>query len=200
MASIFDVLVKQMGGEVTKQISKQLGASEDVTRNAMPEVVGLLLGALANNTRKPGGAQALSNALNKDHDGGILDDISGFLDNFKDGEGDGILRHVLGDKRTAVEQRLSSDTGLDTGSIANFLTMVAPLILGVLGKNQKQSGLTAESLAGLLQTERSRTQQSVPQSASILSQLLDADRDGDVTDDVAKMGLGFLSKLFRRSK
>lgn len=200
MAGIFDVLLKQMGGEVTKQISKQLGASESTTKNAMPEVVGLLLGALANNTRRPGGAEALNNALTEDHDGGILDDISGFLGNFKQGEGDGILGHVLGDKRAAVEQKLSSDTGLDIGSIANLLTMVAPLVLGVLGKNQKQSGLTAEGLAGLLQTERSRALQSAPQSANILSQLLDADGDGDVTEEVAKMGLGFLSKLFRRGK
>jgi hypothetical protein len=198
MASVFDMLIKQMGGEVTKQISKQLGASENTTKNAMPKVVGLLLGALANNTRRPGGAEALNDALTEDHDGGILDDIGGFLDDFKQGEGDGILGHVLGDKRGAVEQKLSSDTGLDIGSIANLLTMVAPMVLGLLGKTQRQSGLDAEGLAGLLQTERSRALQSAPQSANILSQLLDADGDGDVKDDVAKMGLGFLSRLFRR--
>jgi hypothetical protein len=166
----------------------------------MPEVVGLLLGALANNTRRPGGAEALNNALTEDHDGGILDEIGGFLDDFKQGEGDGILGHVLGDKRGAVEQKLSSNTGLDIGSIADLLTMVAPMVLGLLGKTQRQSGLDAEGLAGLLQTERSRALQSAPQSANILSQLLYADGDGDVTDDVAKMGLGFLSKLFRRGK
>jgi len=37
MASVFDMLIKQMGGEVTKQISKQLGACENTTKNAMPE-------------------------------------------------------------------------------------------------------------------------------------------------------------------
>lgn len=200
MSSLVEMLAGQLGGEAIKQISKHLGTAEDKTRNAMPEVVGLLVGALAGNAQRPGGAEALSSALSKDHDGTILDDLGGFLDNFKQGPGDGILRHVLGAKRATVERKLSGDTGLDTSAIANMLTMVAPIVLGALGKTQRQSGLNAQSLAGLLQTERTRALSAAPQSAGLLNQLLDADGDGDVKDDVAKMGLGLLGKLFGRRK
>lgn len=200
MSSILEMLTSQLGGVMTTQIGQQLGMNEEATKSAMPEALGLLLGALAGNTRRSEGAEALSNALAKDHDGSILDDVGGFLANFQQGSGEGILRHVLGTKRSAVEERMSKSTNLDAATIGKLLTMLAPIVLGALGKTQRSEGLNAQGLAGLLQTERKQAASASPQAASIVSMLLDADGDGDVTDDVAKMGMGLLGKLLGRGK
>jgi hypothetical protein len=166
----------------------------------MPEVLGLLTEALARNSSRQDGAQALSNALAKDHDGSILDNLPDFIDNFQAGPGDGILRHVLGDKRGAVEERLSQESSLDIGSITKLLTMAAPLVMGFLGRSQKKEGLDVGALVGLLGAEREQARRVAPQSTGLLSQLLDSDGDGDITDDVAKIGGGLLSKLFGRKR
>ena len=107
MSSIIELLMDQLGGDALGQISRQVGAKEEDTAKAMPEVFGLLTDALARNSSRQEGAQALSNALAKDHDGSILNNLPDFINNFQDGPGDGILRHVLGDRRSAVEQGLS---------------------------------------------------------------------------------------------
>ncbi|MBN1272511.1 MAG: DUF937 domain-containing protein [Candidatus Aminicenantes bacterium] len=200
MASIIEVLMDQLSGEPLGKISNQLGARKRDTAKAMPEVLGLLTEALARNSSRKEGAQALSTALAKDHDGSILDNLPDFIDHFQDGPGDGILRHVLGDKRSTVEERLSKKSSLDIGSVTNLLTMLAPLVMGFLGRSQKQEGLDANSLAGLLGAEREQARRVAPKSTGLLGQLLDADGDGDITDDVVKIGGGLLGRLFRKKR
>jgi hypothetical protein len=200
MDSIINVLMDQLRGENLGKISNQIGAREKDTAKAMPEVLGLLTEALARNSSRGEGAQALSNALDKDHDGSVLDNLQDFINNYQNGPGDGILRHVLGDKRSAVEEKLSQKSSLDIGSITNLLTMLAPLVMGFLGKSKRQNNLDAGALANLLGMEREQARQVAPKSTGLLGQLLDADGDGSATDDVIRMGGSLLSRLFRRRK
>jgi len=200
MSSIIEVLMDQLKGENLGKISNQVGAREKETAKAMPEILGLLTAALARNSSREEGAQALAKALEKDHDGSILDNLPEFINNYQNGPGDGILRHVLGDNRRAVEERLSQKSSLDLGSITNLLTLLAPLVMGFLGRSKRQENLDTGALASLLGAEREQARRVAPKSTSLLNQLLDADGDGSATDDVIRMGGGLLSKLFGRRK
>lgn len=200
MSSIIEVLMDQLKGENLGKISNQVGAREKETAKALPEILGLLTEALARNSSREEGAQALSKALEKDHDGSILDNLPEFISNYQNGPGDGILRHVLGDNRRVVEERLSQKSSLDLGSITNLLTMLAPLVMGFLGRSKRQENMDTGALASLLGAEREQARRVAPKSTGLLNQLLDADGDGSATDDVIRMGGGLLSKLFRRRK
>ncbi len=174
MASILESLMGMLGGDTLGKISQQIGAPQDKTQQALPDVLAVLTGALAKNSSKQEGAQALSNALAKDHDGSILNinNLSDYISNYQSGDGNGILSHVLGNNRSAVEQGLSQKSGLDMGTIGNLLTMAAPLIMGALGKTQRQDGLNASSLSNLLGTEQNQAQSIAPGAVDILSQIL----------------------------
>lgn len=200
MSSIIEVLMDQLKGENLGKISNQVGAREKDAAKAMPEILGLLTEALARNSSREEGAQALSKALDKDHDGSILDNLPEFINNYQNGPGDGILRHVLGDNRRTVEERLSQKSSLDLGSITNLLTMLAPLVMGFLGRSKRQDNLETGALANLLGAEREQARRVAPKSTGLLGQLLDADGDGSATDDVIRMGGGLLSRLFGRRK
>lgn len=200
MSSIFDLLLNQLGGDAVGQISRQIGAPESATKQVLPDIIGVLTGALAKNASRPDGAEALAAALDKDHDGGILDNVTDFINNYQQGPGDGILGHVLGTKRPAVEKSISRSSGLDLSSVSSLLTMLAPILMGALGRSKQQGGLDAGSLAGLLGNERSRVEQAAPASTSILSKLLDSDGDGQVADDVGKAGISILSRLFGKRR
>ena len=69
-------------------------------------------------------------------------------------DGDGILRHLLGDQRQALEAELSLANGLDTGSTGRLLTMLAPIVMGVVGQAQRRLNLDSSGLAELLSRER----------------------------------------------
>jgi hypothetical protein len=147
------------------------------------------------NTDQPDGAESLFNALNRDHDGSILDNLGGFLGGAASGPGDGILGHVLGGKRRSVETGLSRMSGLDMGSIAKLLPILAPIIMGFLGRTQKQRGFDANSLSEFLTGERQRAQSRDPGGMGVLGDLLDTNDDGQVIDDVVKLGGSLLGGL-----
>jgi hypothetical protein len=192
---MLEMLAQTLGGNTVGQISNQIGADEGSTAKAISAALPILLGAMDRNTDQPGGAESLFNALNRDHDGSILDNVGGLLGGAQSGPGDAILGHILGAKRNSVESGLSQMSGLDLGSIGKLLPILAPIVMGMLGRTQRQQGLDAGGLSGYLTDERKRAQSRDPGAGDILGNLLDTDNDGQVIDDVVKLGTSLLGGL-----
>ena len=198
MSTLLSMLTQQLGGDTMKKISSQLGADENATKGAISASLPLLINALSRNASSDDGANALSNALSKDHDSGDLGNLQGFLGSSDTSAGDGILRHVLGGKQSAVQNGLSKSSGLDSSSVGKLMGMLAPLVMGTLGKVKKEKGLDTQGLAGFLGQERQAMESSEPKAMGFMSSLLDADRDGDVdASDMIKHGMSLVSKFFK---
>ena len=150
---ITKMILSTLGDSGLDKLSSQVGADQNSTKMALEGAIPSILGAMAKNTQSTQGAEGLLGALDRDHDGSILDDIGGFLgDSNRQQDGDGILKHVLGNNRSNVENSLSTKTGMSASSIAQILKIAAPLVLGYLGKEKKNSssGFDISSLSGLL--------------------------------------------------
>ena len=143
-----------------------------------------------------GGAAALESAL-ADHDGSVLGDPSEILAG--GGSGAGILGHVLGAKQLEVAQHIAGSSGLDLGSVAKLLPMLAPMVMGYLGRKQRADGLDAGGLAEMLGGEKKSLEGAGPGLGG-LSKILggDGDGDGDMMDDIKGMAGGLLGKLSGR--
>src|SRR5215210_7399932 len=122
--ALLDMVQQRLGSDAVHQISNRIGADPGTTGNAIDAALPLLLSALARNATQGNQAQAIDQAVSQDHDGGILDDIGGYLNRADSGRGAGILRHVLGGKQQTVESGLSQATGLDAGKAGQLLTML----------------------------------------------------------------------------
>jgi hypothetical protein len=191
MSGLLDGLMGQLGGPALQQISKQLGTDDATAQNAIGAALPMLLGALAKNASSADGAAALATALQAKHDGSILDDVAGALGNPQTGAaGAGILAHVLGGKQQVAAQGIAQAAGIDASKAGALLSMLAPLVLGQLGKAQRGGGLDAGGLAAMLGQERA----GLGGQAGGLLALLDRDGDGNVVDDV----MGMAGKLFGR--
>jgi hypothetical protein len=191
--SILDMLQQRLGGDAVNQISRQLGTDPASTQTAIAAALPMLVGALARNAQDPGKAGALANALGR-HDGSVLDDVAGYLGRGGDtGDGDGILGHVLSGRKETVQTGLGRAAGLDPVKAGMLLSMLAPLVMGALGKAQREKGLDTGGLAGMLGGEQQRATDAAPGVMGMLTSLLDRDRDGSVMDDIGGM-LGKLGK------
>lgn len=188
MNAISQVITQQLTGSATRQIATRLGISEGTANTAVQIAVPLILAALARNAAKPEGAQALHEAVATDHDGSILDNLKGYLGNPEAANGSGILGHVLGGQRPVVENNLAQATGLDQGSAGSLMELVAPLVMGAVGRTQQQNSLDSTGLAQYLGEQR---QQAAPGMMGQLSSMLDANQDGNVTDDLARIAGNF---------
>jgi hypothetical protein len=180
-----------LNNDTVSQISQQIGADEGTTSSAIQAALPMLLGGLANNSASDTGAASLLGALDRDHDGSVLDDVGGFLGNYASGQGSGILGHIFGGGQGTVEQGVSQASGLDMGKVGPLLMMLAPIVMGALGRTQREQSLGAGDLAGLLGGATQQMGSGSP-LVDMLSSVLDRDRDGSAIDDVAGMIGGFL--------
>ncbi|MEL6864771.1 MAG: DUF937 domain-containing protein [Bacteroidota bacterium] len=202
--NLMDLMQGQLTEGLIDQLSQQLGgADKQQTAAAASGAVSTILSALAKNAATPDGASALASALDNDHDGSILDDVMGMVSgsatpqNSRAANGAGILKHVLGGKQEGAATMLSQLSGLSSGQTGNLMTMLAPMVMGALGKTKQSQGLDAGSLAGLLSgTVQSATNQN--QELGLIGKFLDQDGDGSVMDDLTGMGMNLLGKFLKR--
>src|SRR6185295_1040320 len=187
MNLLTQILMQQLAGGAISQISNKIGADESTTAKAIALAVPLLTAALARNSTTPTGAAALNQAIAKDHDGSILDNLMGYLNNSESGNGAGILGHVLGGQRSNVENGLAQSTGLDPSAAGQLLETLAPLVMGALGKTQQQQGLDASGLSEFLGIQHQQAQSTAPDLLGMLGSFLDSNKDGSVMDDVSRI-------------
>jgi len=175
-----------LNSDTIKQISQQLEADEGATNDAIQAALPMLLGGLANNSASQSGATSLLGALDRDHDGSILDDLVGFLGDYLSGRGAGILGHIFGDQEGAVERGVSQASGLDLSKVGPLLMMLAPVVMGALGRARREQGMEAGDLPKEL---GNATQQTGGDQGLLgaLSSMFDMNRDGSAVDDIAGM-------------
>jgi hypothetical protein len=191
MNAISEMITQRISGAAAGQLAQRLGVSESTAQTAVQLAVPLILAALARNAAQPQGAQDLHQAVASDHDGSILDQLSSYLGNPQAANGSGILGHVLGGQRPAVESNLAQATGLDQNSAGSLLEMVAPLVMGAVGREQQQNGLDPDGLSQFLAQEQQAEAATNPDLMGTLSSMLDSNRDGSVADDLSRMAGGF---------
>ena len=178
MASMLEELAGALGGETLGQLAGALGADNDAVSKGVAAALPAILGGLARNSRQPEGAAAISNALGNDHDGSILDSLgavfggSPWAQQQATRHGDRILGHVFGQSRPRVEQQVQQSSGLSSGIVQKLLPLLAPIVMGYIGRKMRGGGDVASSL----QQERAQVQQNDGMFGAILD-MLDGDDD-----------------------
>ncbi len=189
MAGILDLLNSNLGKTLVNSASQQLGQNSGKTSSALTTALPLLLGAMKNNASSSDGANGLLSALGGKHDGSILNDVSSAVTDpnvLKDGAG--ILGHLFNGKEQNIAQAVGAKSGIDAGSAMNLLKMAAPIIMGYLGKQTRQQNVTDSNGIGNLLGDMIGGNSN--QQQSLVTQLLDADGDGSVIDDIIGMASG----------
>jgi len=191
---MMQILGQTLGAQDVEQIGSRLGVDGATAQKAIALSIPVLLEALSRNAAHPEGARALENAVERDHDGTILDDLGSLLSGGGSG-GEAILPHVLGSRQQNVQERIGRASGLDAAAVGQLLAMLAPIVLGALGRARQQGD---GDLGSILGGARAQVQRQAPQATDILSGILDANHDGSALDDVARMGISVLGGLFNR--
>jgi len=202
MNDIINEVSKHLNRDVLTQLARQVGSQDlQSVAKAASGIVELLADAIsrdANHNQRGGG---LFGAIEKDHDGGILGDLLGVLkgqtqvNNPKTMNGEGIISHLLGSKQVEAAQIISQMSGLHIFKSGVLMQLLAPIIMGVVGKKQRSGGLDLGGLAQILLGGGNRQQQQDNRGAGgLFGKLLDMDGDGNMMDDLLNIGMKILKK------
>ena len=192
--SLIEALGPLMSAGVASQVASALGIDERKAATALQVALPALVAALQRNAATADGLGSLTAALDRNHDGSVLDDVAGFLAGGGSPSGDSILAHVLGDRRDPLARSVGRSTGLDAASVMKLLSLVAPLVLGAIARARATGRAGSAGVSDVLAHASAGLQQKAPDLMSTLGGLLDANHDGTVADDLARMagGLGDL--------
>lgn len=204
MSGIMEMITQQLGGSMMQQMASKLGGNNEGVQRATAAAIPMILAAIKRNAGSRQGAESLSNALNKHSDGGMLGGLGGLLGGSSGGgsmmqEGGKILGHVFGGKQDNMASQLGKATGLGGKGAGDLMSMLAPMVMGALGKAKSQGNMGVSGLQDLLNQEHQSIQKRQPKQLGMIEGLLDSDSDGDVDlGDILKKGSGLLGGLFKR--
>lgn len=207
MSDLNQLLSSVLNENTVAQIGEQLGVDQNQANSAIQLALPALLGALNKNAQSEDGAQGIMNALSKDHDGCILDMLPQFLGNASQGPGAAILGHILGAKQPQMEQQIGQHSGLNPAIIGKLMVILAPILMGALGRSQNQQAQQQQAggglgnlisiLGGATQQHQQQAQQSNNPLMQILGNVLDRDGDGNMQNEAMNIGKSILGNLFK---
>ncbi|MBK8701019.1 MAG: DUF937 domain-containing protein [Saprospiraceae bacterium] len=153
---ILQMLQNQLDEGTIEQLAGQIGADKDQTAEATKGVFTALLSGINKNVADPQGAQSFLSALERDHDGSILENIGDLImgnasaPNASTANGAGILSHVLGNSQGGIAEAIGKMSGLDSGKVTQLLITLAPMVLGMLGKMRSNEEVGGGGLIDLI--------------------------------------------------
>jgi hypothetical protein len=78
------------------------------------------------------------------------------------GIGGAILGHIFGNKRGHVEEGVGQASGLNAQQVGQLLMMLAPIVMGVLGRMKQRGRVDAQALPRVLEQGRTEAEQQAP--------------------------------------
>lgn len=186
MAENIVVLLKEhLNENVLGKIAGILGEEKSgITSAVASSVPSLLLGLMKKGT-EPGGDDNLMGMLQEGtYDGGIVEDPGSILDGGPAtskllSSGKAMLASIFGDKAGELGDMIASASGIRKESGSSLLGLLAPIVMGFLGKKLKASGsFNAKGLMDLLLGQKDNIRAALPAGVSSLLGVGDLDRLG----------------------
>jgi hypothetical protein len=174
MSGILDGLMQELGSGGIDAIASKLGVDSGQAESALQSALPMIVGALAHNATDPQGADALHNALQQHASpGSVQQQIQQATENpGANEEGSAILNHNYGHRQEVATQGVSQVSGLDLGNAGALLSMLAPLVMGYLGRHVAQNGMDSGQLSNVLGQQASSIQNGGGIAGSLINAVL----------------------------
>jgi Bacterial protein of unknown function (DUF937) len=152
--------------DMIAKIASALGLDRNIAQKAIGGAVPALLAGLADLASAPNGARQLGSTLAQQQTGS-LESLKGLIGGSGQSAlaetGSSILSGLFGGGTLdTLAQSIGKFAGIDGASSKSLLGMLGPVVLGILGHQQRSAGLDANGLASLLNSQKDRIAAAIP--------------------------------------
>ena len=155
-------ITEALAPTLVTRIASSQGLNKTATQKAIVAAIPALLGALISYVSKPQGAAKLNDVIAKQEPGplsSLANIIGGSREKAFIDEGSGVLTSLLGNKiLSGLSSAVGQYAGIEESSSKNLMGLLGPVVLGVLGHEQRDRGLDASGLANLLTSQKDTVQ------------------------------------------
>ena len=159
--NLMDLVKSQLGSGLMSAIAGHLGESEARTQSAVDGGLASIIGGLMGSASTTQSATNLLNLLmGKQQSSTSMSELLGMISGGSSSIGSLIqlggplLKTVFGDKLGGVVDAVASASGVSKQSGSGLLSILAPLVMGALGKTTRDGGFNIGSLVGLLMGQK----------------------------------------------
>jgi len=154
--NILEALQNEFGDEIVGMLGKFIGEDPSRTKSALGAAFPAILGGLVNKGSSAQGASEILETITKGGYG--TDTLMGLGTAFSGGSrtkdllaaGSELLKMIFGEKAAGIADLVAGVAGIGKESASSLLGLVAPAVLGFLGREVKSGGLNTGSLMALL--------------------------------------------------
>lgn len=168
--NLFGELRGILAGDISLKIANITGEKEEKVKKAIDGLIPTLMGGLMKRVSNEAGATTLMNVIQRGkHDGSITDKLYDFLrdrESFQPlyEQGSSLVSQVLPDKKSAIATLISQFAGIRNSSATSIMAIVAPVVVGKLGKLAQSQGLDKINLANYLLDQKAFLIDETPES------------------------------------
>ena len=155
--------------ELVGKMASASGLDRSTTQSAVTAFVPAILNGLSELATKPGGARQIADSV-AEQPAGILANLAATLSGGQSADkGSGMLASLLGGGvLNTLISTLSRFVGIGEGSARTLMGLLTPVVLGVLGREQRAQGLEASGLARMLMGQKDQISAAMPAGLSDL--------------------------------
>ena len=159
--NLFEELREVLVGEVASKAANILGEKEEKVKTALEGLIPTVVGGLMKRSANEAGATTLMNVVKKgNHDGSIIEKLDDLLKNKESfaglvEKGNSVVSMLLPDKKSSIATMISQFAGVRNSTATALLSVVAPIVVGKLGKLVALQGLDKNGLANIILDQKS---------------------------------------------
>lgn len=164
---ILDLAKAYFNDGAVASIAAGIGENPSLVQKSIDAILPSILAGIIENASAANGAQWLGSLLSEYDSDSILARFSAFQSNFAQHKdlitnGAKILLALFGKKVETVEEVVSAQSGISKTGASALLSLAAPVLLGIIGKHFKTSGIGISGLLSLLMKQKETVQAAVP--------------------------------------
>ena len=163
---LISTITQVLSSNLITRIASSLGLDKTVAEKALQAGIPSLLAALTSLVSKPGGVAALNGAIARQEPGvlsNLVSVIGGSAQKSLIDNGASTLTSLLGGTTTsALTNAIGQYAGIGDGDSKSLMGLLGPVVMGVLGQQQRASGLDATGLASLLTSQKDNIARALP--------------------------------------
>ena len=166
--NLLALLKDNLSPEMISKAANLVGEDSGKTATAMSGILPAIMGSVVGKASTSEGATGIMSMLSSGgHDGGIMNNLGSMLgggsntDGFM-ASGSGILSSLLGDKVEGIANVISNFAGIKLGSANSLMSLAAPMVMGIIGKQVSGSNMSSNGLMSLLTSQKDHVADAMP--------------------------------------
>ncbi len=166
--NLLSLLKDQMSDSLVETIAGSIGANSSVARTGINAILPTILGGLASKGATTEGATGLLDMIKGGgYDGSMLSKLPSLLGggsatNDLMSNGSSLLSSIFGGNQSSILNTIMSVAGMNKNSSSSLMSMLAPMVMSMVGKQVMGSNMGVSGLMDLLKGQKSHISSALP--------------------------------------